>query len=204
MRSPICLPNFALYIALLAIPACGPGTGDSSTLADGSSSTGDGDGDGDGDATSGNGDGDPCSLDMPCSELDYCDLGGNCGVFGEPGICRPRPEGCDPGGPGACSCSDLIGSNTCDFHLVGIDQFRFGGCTLGDPGTFACGDIHCDTATEFCGISFNDIGGPNEPEYFASCMPLPDGCGQGDCACIIADLACYAGTGNAVVFYPGG
>ena len=67
-----------------------------------------------------------------------------------------------------------------------------------------CSDIHCDTATEVCGISFNDVAAPNEPEYFASCMPLPDGCAQGDCACIVADLTCYAGTGNAVVFYPGG
>jgi hypothetical protein len=176
------------------------GDGDGDTTGDGDGS-GDGDGDGDGD-----GSGAPCSPDMPCAETEFCDMQ-DCGLFVATGVCRARPGDCANGGPGACGCEGQVATNACELQAGGQDDFRFGGCTIGDPGTFACADLSCDVATEFCSISFNDVIGPDQPEFFPNCSPLPDGCVQGDCACISAALGgldCYAGTGNVVVFYPGG
>ena len=84
---------------------------------------------------------------------------------------------------------------------------KYGGCQGPDPeAVFACGEESCDLTNELCNISMNDIVGDDEPEYYASCSTLPEGCAQGDCSCmgIGEDQACYGGTGNTVVFYPGG
>ena len=71
---------------------------------------------------------------------------------------------------------------------------------------FDCGTTQCNMEGEYCAISINDIAGEAEPEYFNSCEPLPEGCGQGDCGCVQeTDFGeCYDATGYTMTFYPGG
>jgi hypothetical protein len=66
--------------------------------------------------------------------------------------------------------------------------------------------MSCNAETDVCNIAMNDIAGGGEPEFFANCSPLPDDCGQGDCSCVEVPAvgACYDGTGQTIIFHPGG
>jgi len=148
-----------------------------------------------------------CGADMPCGDGYFCDYANDdCGVWGSTGLCAASPEACIAGGPGACGCGGASATNGCELQSGGQDVFSYGGCSLGEPDTFACGEVSCQSATEFCAISMNDVAGPMEPVFYNSCAPLPDDCGQGDCGCVAVDAwsSCYDGTGMTVVFYPGG
>ena len=55
---------------------------------------------------------------------------------------------------------------------------------------------------------FNDVIGPNEPDFFENCFDLPDACdGENpSCDCIEGDgfSTCVDLTGQIIVLYPGG
>ena len=149
-----------------------------------------------------------CRSTDDCMQGMYCDFeNDDCGVWGNVGTCQPRPEICPAGGVGVCGCDGTYRLNECELAGGGVDAMEVGGC--GNPdgdGDFACGDMSCDQATELCTISMNDIAGPDQPRYFAACRALPEGCDQGDCSCASPEDfgECYEGTGNTIIFYPGG
>jgi hypothetical protein len=149
-----------------------------------------------------------CSSNDDCGGTAYCDWSGDdCGAWGQKGICKAKPTECVAGGPGACGCDGSWANNDCELNAQGMASMKYGGCQSPDPeAVFACGEEACDLTTELCNISMNDIVGDNEPEYYATCSPLPEGCAQGDCACLNLDQwsECYDGQGVTMTFYPGG
>jgi hypothetical protein len=151
-----------------------------------------------------------CSGDTDCLDTQFCDFEyDDCGFSGRDGRCAGRPTTCVAGGIGACGCDGSARTNTCELNGTGVDSFRFGGCSFDDTAAFVCGDMSCNAESDFCAISFNDVFGENEPEYFSNCRPLPDRCRQGDCDCLNlqsgpGEPTCFDGPGKTFLFYPGG
>jgi hypothetical protein len=149
-----------------------------------------------------------CASSDDCGGTAYCDFSGDdCGAWGNSGICKAAPTECVAGGPGTCGCDGSWANNDCELNALGVDYMKYGGCQGPDPvALFACGEASCDLTTELCNISMNDAMGDDEPEYYANCSPLPEGCSQGDCACLDLDQwsECYDGHGVTMAFYPGG
>ena len=153
-----------------------------------------------------------CRADADCPDAQYCDFpNDDCGVFGGAGTCRERTnDPCPPGGVGACGCNGDQAFNGCDLSNAGTDINRYGGCLLELIGAegFLCGHMNCDAESEYCYIAMNDVAGPNEPDFFARCEPLPAGCEQGDCDCLglpeFPQFECYDDNGYSIAFDPGG
>ena len=151
-----------------------------------------------------------CSNDSECLDTQFCDFEhDNCGISRSDGRCTIRPNTCLAGGVGACGCDGSARTNTCELNGSGVDTFRFGGCSFDDANTFVCGEMSCNAESDFCQISFNDVFGENEPEFYARCSPLPGRCPQGACDCFNLEVApgaptCFDGTGTTFLFYPGG
>ena len=150
----------------------------------------------------------PCSSNEDCDEGSFCFFGdGACGVLAGEGTCESVPEICPTGGAGVCGCDGSYAFNSCELAGAGVSASDFGGCGDAEPmGVFACGQMTCDRASERCVITLNDIVGENEPPFFAQCEALPEGCAQGDCDCMAPEDFgfCHDGTGNTMIFYPGG
>ena len=151
----------------------------------------------------------PCRSITECPENQYCDFeDDSCGLLGE-GRCVETPLTmlCDSGGEETCGCNGALGFNACELSNAGTDVFRFGGCQGPNPvALFSCGDQSCNLSNEYCFIQMNDVLGPNEPEYFARCVQLPDGCEQGNCECAMMNRVdrCYDATGNTIILSQGG
>jgi hypothetical protein len=152
----------------------------------------------------------PCSGDSDCLDTQFCDFEfDDCGFGGGEGRCTERPSTCLAGGSGACGCDGSARTNTCELNGAGVDSFRFGGCSFDDRAAFVCGDMSCNAESDLCSISFNDVAGENQPEYFSRCSPLPDRCRQGDCGCLSlqpgpGEPTCFDGSGKTFLFHPGG
>jgi hypothetical protein len=94
----------------------------------------------------------------------------------------------------------------CELEASGQDVFAYGGCdNTGSGNTFLCGDIQCPNDSS-CNIAFNDIAGPDQPEYYTNCNELDDSQTQGDCNTFFFDTweTCYDSGGFTIIFYPGG
>ena len=84
---------------------------------------------------------------------------------------------------------------------------KFGGCAAAMGGEFTCGDQSCDNVDTYCEITMNDIAGPNEPEYVASCEAFADACVAQDCSCFEDPLGfdgCFEGGGLLIHILSGG
>jgi hypothetical protein len=147
-----------------------------------------------------------CSSKNDCSKGQYCDFAYNtCGVWGNKGTCKAKPQACILGGPGACSCDGKSFTNGCEAAASGSDEFKYGGCELNE-GTLKCGNKNCDLKTEYCIIYINDVAGPNEPEYTSNCAKYTPECiEQGKkCSCVNSEGGWCHDAGSPVVVYPGG
>ncbi|HIA01105.1 MAG TPA: hypothetical protein EYN66_04245 [Myxococcales bacterium] len=151
----------------------------------------------------------PCKSNKDCEKKHYCDFTGNtCSLYGGTGSCVVKPKNCpDPGGVGVCSCDGKHFLNSCDAAAAGSDVFKYGGCKS-DPEKLKCGNTNCDPDSEYCTIYINDVGGPNEPKYSASCTKYSDKCMKikdgKTCKCVTsAGGWCYDAE-SPVVIWPGG
>lgn len=149
-----------------------------------------------------------CKSSSECGLNEFCDFPGNsCGIWGEMGTCTAKPDGCNLlGGPGFCGCDGGTSLTQCDLEASGQDVFAYGGCdNTGEGNTFLCGDIQCPNDS-WCTIAFNDVAGPDQPEYYTSCNELDDSQTQGECSTFFFDTweTCYDSGGFTIIFYPGG
>ncbi|MEQ9079276.1 MAG: Kazal-type serine protease inhibitor domain-containing protein [Sandaracinaceae bacterium] len=68
-----------------------------------------------------------CSLTagLPCGEGEWCDYPDTspCGVPGEMGVCRPRPDVCPPVIDETCGCDGALYTSPCDANAAGWDTF---------------------------------------------------------------------------------
>jgi hypothetical protein len=148
-----------------------------------------------------------CDRDTPCAENQYCDYAdGLCGAQGfspGKGQCTDKPYTCDAVLDEVCRCDGSRASNQCEAAAQGHDVTRFGGCQVPRSGTFSCGDMLTCDESEYCSISLNDAP---PPAFYASCLPLPEGCASPSCACLPPDdfSTCNDSTGYIVVVHPGG
>ncbi len=153
-----------------------------------------------------------CDDNVSCDDNQYCaQRDGVCGRSGfSRGVCVSRPEACDADAPGSCGCDGQVYTNSCAAASQGVDAVRFSGCALEDSQTYTCGNQGVCGRDQACNISFNDVIGENEPEFFENCSDLPDGCDPDapTCDCyegILDDFTtCYDFTGQILIFYPGG
>lgn len=153
-----------------------------------------------------------CGSSEDCLETQFCDFPyDECGVSINStmsGTCQTRPETCDSGGVGACGCDGTFRTNDCELQSIGTDYQIYGGCESPDAvGEFLCGTTRCNSQSEMCNISMNDMAGEDgEPDFYSNCGPLPDNCAQGDCSCVDTACAteCMSIHGFTTVFYPGG
>ena len=155
-----------------------------------------------------------CSQNDPCADNQVCVYNeGLCGAVGFSdghGQCQVIPEICDTGANPACGCDGQIYGNACNALGQGVDVSQFGGCALGDDSsTFICGEQSCAAQT-YCAIFMNDVVGPDQSEYTADCVGLPDLCQAEDMpnctTCFEPDLfmTCVDVGEQMIVVYPGG
>ncbi len=152
-----------------------------------------------------------------CDDNDACEgnelclgVGNLCGegMFGR-SICVPQPESCDVATPGeVCGCDGATYDNTCEARRAGVAVSGFGGCTDEADSTFACLDLTCDSG-QVCNIAANDVAGPDQPDFYVSCADAPAQCdGAQSCDACYPDLddftTCIDGTGEMIIYYPGG
>ncbi|HGG58070.1 MAG TPA: hypothetical protein ENK31_09775, partial [Nannocystis exedens] len=151
-------------------------------------------------------DGASCNDDGECGAGEYCDWTANsCGNSGEDvGTCKPSPEGCDAEYAPVCGCDGEVHSNECVANGAGTDVSAAGGC---EPPAeyYPCGYAFCDTATQYCEISTNDVVG--EPDYY-SCRALPEAClKEPVCGCLAGE-PCFefecTEEGGLTIICPGG
>ena len=154
-----------------------------------------------------------CNFETPCSDGELCVYqAGLCGAIGFSegrGICQAVPSDCAEGTE-VCGCDGVIYQSQCAAHSVVVDVSRFGGChEMAEPSQFSCGQQSCDDQT-YCAIFMNDIAGPDQPEFTADCVGIPDVC-SGDEAptcerCFMPDLflTCADIGEQMIVVYPGG
>ena len=151
-----------------------------------------------------------CASGANCTPGWYCDFqGDNCGGWGNLGACAPIPTACTTDETPTCACDGFAWSGPCAAASSGLDAMEYGGCDLAGTGTtFVCGDDLCDAATEYCSIATNDVAGPDQPEYYSHCAPIPAECdGDASCDCVYIDAwsSCWEGsTGFVIALYPGG
>lgn len=60
---------------------------------------------------------------LSCDENEYCDYAGDvaCGIGGQTGACKLRPDVCPPDCPGVCGCDGMFYCNSCDAAALGMD-----------------------------------------------------------------------------------
>jgi len=133
---PALLSSLLATTLLSAVIACGDDDDDS----DGSDAVDAGDDDGDdagdrGDGDPGDDDGEPGDPDggtsvtlcgglpgFPCEDTHYCDWSdGSCGAGDGTGVCRPRPETCEPDEREVCGCDGDRHDSACAAAMVGTD-----------------------------------------------------------------------------------
>ncbi|MBI4704828.1 MAG: hypothetical protein HY744_27305 [Deltaproteobacteria bacterium] len=146
-----------------------------------------------------------CSPGQPCAANKYCDYPDDrCGQ-GEPGLCVPRPEGCDLSYEPVCLCDGTVGGNACGGALSGQDLSITGGCQP-PPGLFGCGPFFCEATAFYCRRLVSDVVGVPD-EY--SCHALPPACsGAPGCECLAqepcGELCSADPAGNLTLTCPGG
>ncbi|MBR57523.1 MAG: hypothetical protein CMH54_05615 [Myxococcales bacterium] len=151
-----------------------------------------------------------CTSSAQCGAEEVCDFEyDNCGMWGQTGTCIPRPQICPAGGVGACGCDGTPALNSCELQGQGTDALQFGGCHLQGSDLVRCGEIDCDPTTHYCSIAINDIAGPDQPEYYNTCNPIPESCAGSepvDCGCMeIGEMVeCYDKAKIVIMVYPGG
>lgn len=152
---------------------------------------------------------------IPCATNEYCDFAdGSCGGADQLGVCVTRPLFCPvfelPPPGQVCGCDGKLYLDECTAASSGTDLSAHGGCKL-PPGKFACGSKVCDTASQYCQITYNDV--PGVPAY-SWCGYLPSACtasvppGGPTCACLAGE-ACSSTckkdpSGGFTVTCPGG
>ena len=148
-----------------------------------------------------------CESNSDCGQDQVCNFGNNqCGIWEGEGACVAKPETCDTGGPGYCSCDGRYVLNECEAHMAGTDVMRYGGCDLPDVENFMCGNSTC-LNNQYCIITSNDVAGPGQPEYYESCADIPKECsGPARCDCVPTDdlTECFEHENHVILFYPGG
>jgi hypothetical protein len=91
--------------------------------------------------------------DAKCGPEEWCDYppGAMCGAFDMPGVCRPRPDGCDDDCPGVCGCDGVFHCNECQAHASGFDITSETYCMDGgDEGTVCGTDVDCKAGLKCC------------------------------------------------------
>ena len=133
-----------------------------------------------------------CRDNDDCAQGEHCNFEDNrCGIEGRRGTCEPVDMSCDNLGY-TCGCDGSYGSNQCALLTQsGTDQIPYGGCLIPDLGeAVACGPSVCLGQEFYCRI---DIDDPAMPERMnATCEPIPEGCIQGDCSCLVDKLSTHA------------
>lgn len=148
--------------------------------------------------------GDECSQQKPCPQGFWCDYPDNRCGDGQPGECKPSPNGCDLLYAPVCGCDGTVHGNDCGAMTAGVDINSNGGC-MPPQDTFECGHLFCLDGS-YCRISISDVGGV--PDGY-SCELLPMACGStASCACL-ANEPCGSfceldAGGNATLTCPGG
>ena len=155
-----------------------------------------------------------CSLTESCADHELCVYTeGLCGAVGfsdGQGRCQARSEVCNAVEEPVCGCDGQRYGNACSALSQGVDVSKFGGCNLeSDASAFACGEQSCATQT-YCAIFMNDVLGPEQVEYTADCVELPDQCQDNEfpscTGCFEPDLfmTCVNVGEQIIVVYPGG
>ena len=150
-----------------------------------------------------------CESSAECSEGSYCAFERqDCGEEeGSTGYCAPRPDGCPPVDEGHfCGCGGSYANSACTLAQRGEDLQVLGGCDVTTGDQFVCGEQTCAVG-QTCNISWNDVIGPGEPLFYASCAAVT--CDAADpCDCVIGEpgvpVTCEQRGGHTFIFYPGG
>jgi hypothetical protein len=99
-----------------------------------------------------------CMLGVPCPEGYVCDYAQNtCGVAGETGVCRKKPENCPimPPCPMLCGCDGRVYCSECEAWAAGTDLGPNDAC---QPAT-TCGPDRPCAEGEFCDFPPGTCGG---------------------------------------------
>jgi hypothetical protein len=145
------------------------------------------------------GEGEVCySLDGLCGDGAFA--GGTCG--------QAQLEGCQSNPEPVCGCDGTFYTSHCEALSQGVGVSRFGGCQEEGQDSYSCYDRTCGPL-QACNISANDVAGEGEPEFFVSCVDLTGPCSnQPSCDLCYPDLgdfvSCSDGTGNIILYSPGG
>lgn len=105
----------------------------------------------------------PCLTSSECGKSQFCDA--PLGACGKPGVCAPRPEGCDLLYAPVCGCDLKTYGNECAARQAGVTILSKGECrvaTTGCPGGCA--------KTEYCKLADGACKGPG------TCTKSPTGC----------------------------
>ena len=151
-----------------------------------------------------------CQSSAECAADEFCDFPyDNCGNGGSSGTCTKRPAVCPEiaSVAGECGCNGETYNSPCEAQAAGSDYHQSGGCLSWDdtaPG-FHCADKICGL-DQSCSIAANDIAGPDQPEFSASCSDLQGDQLQGKCFTFVIDAwtTCFDAGGYVIIFYPGG
>ena len=134
-----------------------------------------------------------CRDNGDCPQGQYCNFSDDrCGIEGRRGQCESIVEDCESTAGYTCGCDGTYGASSCALlSQTGVDQMPYGGCNIPDLGNaVACGPSVCLGNEFFCRIDLED---PAMPEQMTtSCEPIPSGCVQGDCACLVDKLSTHA------------
>lgn len=146
-----------------------------------------------------------CGPAKPCGADEWCDYPDNLCGKGQPGTCKPKPQGCDFSYAPVCTCDQSVVGNECAAQSVGKDVSGVGGCKPPES-MFACGPVFCSAGQQYCQRVTSDIGG--WPDDYA-CLLMPSACGAApSCACLAQEPCgsmCEANAqGNLTLTCPGG
>lgn len=145
-----------------------------------------------------------CTSQSGCSSNEFCDFPDDLCGKGQPGSCKPRPNGCDLIYDPVCTCTGKIAGNACAANAGGQDV-RAGGCTA-PTGFFECGAKFCAEGSQYCIHEISDVGGI--PDSFA-CGTFSPACVAGaPCECLKAmpcgEFCSVDAGGNTKLTCPGG
>ncbi|MGD0526399.1 MAG: hypothetical protein ABSE49_14705 [Polyangiaceae bacterium] len=140
-----------------------------------------------------------CDAAAACPADAYCAYTPRlCGKGKKPGVCTPRPPGCDGATDPVCGCDGQVYEGACAAHAAGVDLAVNGGCSRRVPDWIPCGAAYCDARRSYCEIVLSDVA---ELPTDYTCKPLPaacrdDGGATPSCDCFPAGTRCLSFCGH--------